>query len=91
MKEHDPPVNQYGIYPNSTAVRVMRLARRWSLEELAKRSGVSWCTVQRLEKGHPTRERRVKEETLAAIAAALGVDQELLRPGKVNGERQRGR
>ncbi len=86
---NDDGTNQYGLIANSDAVRVMRLARGWSLEELAKRSGVSWCTVQRLERGHPKRERRVKESTLIAIAGALGVDTALMRPGKAQGERAR--
>ena len=75
-------INQYGVQANSAAVRMMRIARGWSLEELARRADVSWVTVQRLEAGHPTRERRVKEETLIALADALGVDRQLLLPPK---------
>ena len=78
----DETTNQYGVHANRGAVRMMRLARGWSLEELARRADVSWVTVQRLETGHPTRERRVKEETLTALASALGVDRQLLEPPK---------
>lgn len=74
----DVPANQYGVHANRGAVRMMRLARGWSLEELARRADVSWVTVQRLETGHPTRERRVKEDTLTALAVALGVDRQFL-------------
>lgn len=82
MASDDALANQYGVYANRGAVRMLRLARGWSLEELARRADVSWVTVQRVETGHPTRERRVKEETLIALAEALGVDRQLLEPPK---------
>lgn len=89
MKSPDADgINQYGVQANAAAVRMMRVARGWSLEELARRADVSWVTVQRLETGHPTRERRVKEETLIALADALGVDRQyLLLPKKGRNKR----
>jgi ribosome-binding protein aMBF1 (putative translation factor) len=50
-------------------VRVARLARGWSLEALAYRSGVSWSTVQRTEKG-----RAQSMTTVEALAKVLEVD-----------------
>lgn len=49
-------------------LRQARLARRFTMADLAERSGVSEKTVQRLERGDPG----VGVGTLAAILAALG-------------------
>lgn len=43
-----------------------RLSLRWSLSELARRSGLTYQTVSRIEKGEPA-----YDYTVAAIADAL--------------------
>jgi transcriptional regulator with XRE-family HTH domain len=57
-------------------LRVLRLQRAWSQEQLAEIAGVSPRTVQRLEQGHPA-----ALETLKALAAAFDVPPDLLRRG----------
>jgi len=49
-------------------IRGLRLARGWSLDDLAARSYLSPSTLSRLETGH----RRIALDQLAAIARALG-------------------
>lgn len=49
-------------------LRGMRLARGWTLDNLASRSGLSPSTLSRLETGH----RRIALEQLVALARALG-------------------
>lgn len=49
-------------------VRGLRLARGWSLDELAARSLLSPSTLSRIETGH----RRIALDQLTAIAQALG-------------------
>ena len=49
-------------------IRGLRLARGWSLDELAARSYLSPSTLSRLETGH----RRIALDQLAPIARALG-------------------
>lgn len=47
-------------------VRQYRLKLKWSISELARRSGLTYQTVSRAENGEP-----VFDYTLAAIAEAL--------------------
>jgi transcriptional regulator with XRE-family HTH domain len=49
-------------------VRALRLARGWSLDDLAKRCFFSAATLSRMETGH----RRIGLDQLTAIARALG-------------------
>src|SRR3712207_2493376 len=49
-------------------IRGLRLARGWSLDELAARSWLSPSTLSRIETGH----RRIALDQLAPIARALG-------------------
>lgn len=51
-------------------VRVARLQAGMSLEELAFKAGVSFKTLERLERG----EGQPRRSTLAVIASALGRD-----------------
>ena len=47
-------------------LREYRLSLAWSLSELARRSGLTYNTVSRIEKGEPA-----YEHSVAAIAKAL--------------------
>lgn len=49
-------------------LRSLRLARGWTLDELARRSNVGASTISRLETGH----RRLAIDNLADLARALG-------------------
>ena len=49
-------------------IRGLRVARGWSLDELAARSYLSPSTLSRIETGH----RRIALDQLAPIARALG-------------------
>ena len=49
-------------------IRSLRVARNWSLDELAARSYLSPSTLSRIETGH----RRIARDQLAPIARALG-------------------
>jgi transcriptional regulator with XRE-family HTH domain len=49
-------------------IRALRVARGWSLDELAARSYLSPSTLSRLETGH----RRIALDQLAPLARALG-------------------
>ena len=49
-------------------LRSLRLARGWSLDELARRSNIGASTISRLETGH----RRLAIDQLADLARALG-------------------
>src|SRR5690242_7195504 len=49
-------------------IRGLRVARGWSLDELAIRSLLSPSTLSRIETGH----RRIALDQMAAIARALG-------------------
>ncbi len=51
-------------------IRAARLAHGWTHEELARRVGVNWRTVQRWQKGKPPR-----LQTLLRLADVLGVPQ----------------
>jgi transcriptional regulator with XRE-family HTH domain len=42
-------------------IREARLARGWTHEELARRVGVNWRTVQRWQKGNPPRLAKLVE------------------------------
>jgi transcriptional regulator with XRE-family HTH domain len=59
-------------------LRSLRLARGWSLDELAKRAHIGPSTISRIETGH----RRIALDQLVALARALGttVDELLERP-----------
>ncbi|WP_305789247.1 helix-turn-helix domain-containing protein [Symbioplanes lichenis] len=58
-------------------LRTLRLARGWSLDDLATRSHLSPSTLSRLETGH----RRIGLDQLTALARTLGVSlDELVRP-----------
>jgi len=48
-------------------LRSLRLARGWTLDELARRSHISASTISRIETGH----RRLAIDHLAGLAAAL--------------------
>ncbi|MBM7077365.1 MULTISPECIES: helix-turn-helix transcriptional regulator [Micromonospora] len=50
-------------------VRSLRLARGWSLEELARRCLISPSTLSRIETGH----RRIALDQVATIARVLGI------------------
>lgn len=58
-------MNRNESYPN---LRLLRLIRRWSLDELGRRVGVSASLLSRLERGYV----RPKPKLLAAIHRALG-------------------
>ncbi len=63
--------------PISAQIRSLRKARRWSLDELARRAGTSAPTVHRYESGWD----RFEIGTLRKLAAALGASLEVrLRP-----------
>ena len=58
MKRHEksfvtPPANEAARHLG-TLVRQARLARRWTLFELAERARVSTATLKRIEKGEPS-------------------------------------
>ncbi len=50
-----------------TRLRRLRLARGWTLDELARRSNIGASTISRIETGH----RRLAIDTLAELARAL--------------------
>lgn len=56
------------LHPNPERLRQLRLERALSQRELAKVAGIRPGTVNRVEKGQPTR-----LSTIAAIAQALEV------------------
>jgi transcriptional regulator with XRE-family HTH domain len=49
-------------------LRTLRLARGWTLDELARRSNIGASTISRIETGH----RRLAIDNLADLARALG-------------------
>lgn len=49
-------------------LRSLRLARGWSLDELARRTHIGASTISRIETGH----RRIALDQLVALARALG-------------------
>lgn len=51
-------------------LRSLRLARGWSLDELAKRARIGPSTISRIETGH----RRIALDQLVALAKALGTN-----------------
>jgi transcriptional regulator with XRE-family HTH domain len=53
-----------------TRLRAARARRGWSREALAVHSGLSWSAIAQVESG---RRKNVRPQTLAALAAALGV------------------
>lgn len=58
-------------------LRALRLDRQWSLDDLARRSGISASTISRIETGN----RRLGLDQLVPLARALGVAvEELLEP-----------
>lgn len=64
MTQEDPGIEDVA----RSRLRSLRLARGWSLDDLAKRSFVSASTISRIETGH----RRLAIDTLAALTKALG-------------------
>lgn len=58
---------------DSTRLRELRTARRWSQEQLAELSGLNLRTIQRLESG-----AKVSTESLRALAAVFEVPAESL-------------
>jgi transcriptional regulator with XRE-family HTH domain len=50
-------------------IRGLRMARGWSLDDLAARSYLSPSTLSRIETGH----RRIALDQLTPIARALGI------------------
>lgn len=54
-------------------IREARLARGWTHEELARRMGVNWRTVQRWQTGRPPR-----VETLVRLASVLEIPESYL-------------
>ncbi|MBU2670700.1 XRE family transcriptional regulator [Actinoplanes bogorensis] len=64
MKQEEPDVESLV----RQRIRGLRVARGWSLDELATRSLLSPSTLSRLETGH----RRIALDQLTAIARALG-------------------
>lgn len=56
------------LHPNPERLRQLRIEKALSQRELARVAGIRPGTVNRVEKGHPTR-----LSTIAAIALALGV------------------
>lgn len=61
------------MHINSDRLRELRIARQWSQEQLASRSGLNLRTIQRLESG-----AKVSTESLRALAAVLEVPAESL-------------
>jgi transcriptional regulator with XRE-family HTH domain len=67
--EHDQPVPAAGVEDRARRrLRVLRTERGWTLDELARRSGVNASTISRIETGR----RRLALDHLAALAGALG-------------------
>lgn len=61
------------MHIDSTYLRELRTARRWSQEQLAELSGLNLRTIQRLESG-----ARISTESLRALAAVFEVPAERL-------------
>ena len=63
-------------------IRGLRVAKGWSLDDLARRCHVSPSNLSRIETGH----RRIALDQLAVIARALGttLDQLVESPGDVD-------
>lgn len=51
---------------NATQCRMARAALRWSVDDLAQRSGIAARSIARFENGEP-----VRAETLSAMSLAL--------------------
>lgn len=60
-----------------TNVRKARLARGWTQEDLAERTGLASVQVSRIERG----KREVRLTTLVRLQRALGVDANALMRG----------
>jgi transcriptional regulator with XRE-family HTH domain len=63
-------------------LRTLRLARGWTLDELARRSNIGASTISRIETGH----RRLAIDNLADLARALGATIDDLLNGDDDGE-----
>jgi transcriptional regulator with XRE-family HTH domain len=57
-------------------IKRLRDGRRWTQTDLASKSGVSYATISRLERGVETRSGRHNRATMVALATALGVSVE---------------
>src|SRR5688572_5637153 len=66
MKQEPPPETRIEDVARHR-LRSLRLARGWTLEELARRSNIGPSTISRLETGH----RRLAIDNLAELARAL--------------------
>lgn len=66
----------YGEHPTVTPLRILRVARGLSQEELARRAGVNRSTVSRLEQG----QEEPLRATQTVLADALGYPVALIFP-----------
>lgn len=57
-------------------IKRLRNEKRWTQTDLASKSGVSYATISRLERGEATKSGRHNRATLVALAAALGASVE---------------
>lgn len=57
-------------------VRMARAGLRWSAQELADKAGVSWATIQRLEKDKDDAplSRKTTLDAVASVLTAAGVE-----------------
>ena len=65
MKQDDPPTRIEDVARRR--LRSLRVARGWTLDELARRSNIGASTISRIETGH----RRLAIDNLADLAKAL--------------------
>lgn len=73
--EESPHYDPNGLVPlDGKRLRHARIAAGLTLEGLSARAGVSWTTVQRLER----RGTAATARTLRRVAEALGVDERAL-------------
>lgn len=69
------------IIPKGSPVKILRIAKGWTLAELASRAGMAISTVSVIETGKLT---RVKDSTWESIGKALAVDPEWLKEQNQN-------
>src|SRR5947209_20587803 len=55
-------------------LKTIRAQQAWSQRELARRAGLTWVAINRLETGHAS----ARPTTVAQLAAALGVAPDVL-------------
>lgn len=73
------PVTREALHLLGARVRQGRIERRWTIQELADRIGVSVVTMRRIEAGAPTVEIGVTFEAAAIVGVALFDDDALVR------------